>query len=295
MDHLVDITTCYVCNSPITLIRNLLQKIPIPTNVYQCQKCEHVSLTPFPISNYLEKLYETKSELVLSFDFVEANKKTASAGLVVNPDTWVSNLVPRYPKGDLLDFGCADGALVDYLCKLKWNAIGVDIASFRTGINFFSRLEEISEPVKFNYVVLQDVLEHLVEPKIVIDGIVQRTHENGLWFISIPTSSSLEFKILKQKWDMISPYGHLHFFSCKSIEKVLTEAGLRILSVKKRRKPTNWSREIKNCSRLCFSIPYSILRMKGMSHLQLRLRALVHSLIFLVSKGDQLEIIAQRN
>jgi hypothetical protein len=254
-----------------------------------------VSLTPFPTSNYLEKLYETKSELVLGRDFVESNKESSSARLVENPDTWVSDLVQSYPKGDLLDFGCADGALVDYLCELKWNAVGVDIANFRRGANYFSRLGDISNLAMFDYVVLQDVLEHLVDPKIVIQELVLRTHRNGLWFISIPTSNSLEFRILKQNWDMITPYGHLHFYSLRSIEKVLNEAGLQILSIEKRRKPTAWIREIKNFNRLCFSIPYSIIRMKGGNHMQSRLRALVHSFIFLSSKGDQLEIIARRN
>ena len=276
MRCLINVTTCYVCNSPITLIGEVPLEMPNPTNVYKCKECKHVSITPFPTSNYLESLYDTKSQLVLGVDFVEANEKFPSTSTVVNPGTWVSDLVQSYPKGDLLDFGCAD------------------VASFRRGANFYSHLDEVSEPAKFDYVVLQDVLEHLVDPKILIQEIVQRTKKNGIWFISIPTSSSLEFRTLKQNWDMISPYAHLHFYSHESINKVLNEAGLRILNIKKRRKPTNWNREIKNFSRLCLSIPYSMIRMKGMSHLQCRWRALVHSIVFICSLGDQLEIIAQK-
>ena len=154
MDFLVNVTTCYVCNSSITLIGEVPLKMPSPTNVYKCQECKHVSITPFPTSNYLEKLYDTKSELVLGFDFVEANQKSASTPALVNPGTWVSELVKSYPQGDLLDFGCADGALVDYLCELQWKAVGVDIASFRKGTNFFSHLKEVSKPARFDYVVL---------------------------------------------------------------------------------------------------------------------------------------------
>lgn len=210
-----------------------------------------------------------------------------------DPHTWISKLLQNYPIADLLDFGCGDGKLVDFLNSTGWPAFGVDICGFRRETNFYLTLNEIDSPRKFQYIVLQDVLEHLSDPKEIIDQLRRSTLEGSKWFISIPTSSSLDYKLLGYRWTMISPYGHLHFFSLKSISKLLSDAGFKILSINRRRKSTIWKREIINLIRLFASIPYSFFRFKGAKHLRSRLSYLVNSVVYLISMGDQLDIVCE--
>lgn len=295
MKDLYPVTSCYICDSSITIKRYIPKNLPHKTRIYQCRVCKHVSITPFPSDVFLFELYAIKSELVLGKDFVESNsiQDTGAKKFRADPHTWISKLLQNYPTGDLLDFGCADGKLVDFLNSRGWQALGVDISGFRRETNFYTTLNEIDSPRKFRYIVLQDVLEHLSDPKDIIDQLRRRTLEGGKWFISIPTSSSFEYKLLGERWTMISPYGHLHFFSHKSISRLLSEAEFKILSINRRRKPSIWMREIINLVRLCASIPYSLFRFKGTKHLQSRVSSLINSVVYLISRGDQFDIICE--
>jgi len=295
MEKLHPITSCYICNSSISLKKYIGKNLPSRTRIYQCDECSHVSITPFPSDSFLSQLYALKSELVFGPDFVESNSDQQENAEInqVNPKTWISKLLQFYPAGDLLDFGCADGKLVDSLIGRGWPAVGVDVAGFRKDRNFYTTLNEVVNPKKFQYIVLQDTLEHLTDPREVVNQLSRRTVGDGKWFISIPISSSLEYKILGHRWSMVEPYGHLHFFSCKSISKLLSEAGFEIVSMRKRRKPTVWKREMINLIRALISIPYSLIRFKGSEHLRARLFLLINSLLFILSRGDQVDICCQ--
>jgi hypothetical protein len=51
---------------------------------------------------------------------------------------------------------------------------------------------------------------------------------DGRIYLSFPNSSSLMAKLQKERWRMIQPIGHLHYFSRQSVTELLARSSLAL-------------------------------------------------------------------
>ena len=91
-------------------------------------------------------------------------------------------------------------------------------------------LQEIPRDVYFDVVVFQDVLEHIADPFDYIEKVSNLATKKSILYISTPYSQSLEARLLKGRWEMAKPFGHLHYFSKDSIRTILQKANFEILN-----------------------------------------------------------------
>lgn len=143
----------------------------------------------------------------------------------------------------LLDVGAAEGLLSGPLTARGWRvtAIESDAAAAQRGAWHCERTvvadlnrETPALDGTFEVIVCADVLEHLVEPLEVLNGLTQWLAPAGAVVISVPNVAHLwiRLRLLTGGFDYadrgILDRTHLRFFTARSLRAFLDEAGLAI-------------------------------------------------------------------
>lgn len=150
-------------------------------------------------------------------------------------------LVEKFRRhGRLLDVGCADARFLLALDPDRWSRTGVEfsqqtVALVSTAFPDLSLIPgDIYSPSlpagSFDVICFWHVLEHLPEPQRVLARVRDLLSPGGLVFISLPNLESMQARLFRRFW-----YGfddvprHLHHFSPRSLQRILSAAGLEFL------------------------------------------------------------------
>jgi 2-polyprenyl-3-methyl-5-hydroxy-6-metoxy-1,4-benzoquinol methylase len=148
----------------------------------------------------------------------------------------------------VLDIGCATGYYAKELLKKDCETWGVDIdenalkiASKYCKKVVVSNLDQVNSfqiPNKyFDYVLLLDVIEHLVHPENILAIAKLHLKDNGYVIVSVPNIAHASIRWMLSKGEFqytntgILDNTHLHFYTKKSIGDVLGLAGYKILKL----------------------------------------------------------------
>jgi 2-polyprenyl-3-methyl-5-hydroxy-6-metoxy-1,4-benzoquinol methylase len=141
----------------------------------------------------------------------------------------------------LLDVGCARGHLSNVLSNRGWNVTGVEYDLADAEIARNSGLSVVVGSAEdaltsmtdvFDVIVFADVLEHLVDPLAVLTLAKQCLAPNGRIIISIPNIAhiTIRLQLLLGSFNYtdrgILDRTHLHFYTKKSLIRMISEAGL---------------------------------------------------------------------
>ncbi len=123
----------------------------------------------------------------------------------------------------ILDYGCGVGLFVQYLQLNGYkNAYGYDahVKEFSTG----SILER-----KFDYVLLQDVIEHFDDPKSEMSKLRNLLSSKGVLVLGTPDAEKIDlYDPLDQEWEVHQPY-HRTILSHTKLKSLLEEAGMKVI------------------------------------------------------------------
>jgi SAM-dependent methyltransferase len=90
----------------------------------------------------------------------------------------------------VLDFGCGDGKLLDWLQDRGWKTYGIepsmDVAFFR-----HSRLISAPQDRQFTLAILNHVLEHLTDPLVLLRQLAGALRDDGTLLLSVPRVDTL--------------------------------------------------------------------------------------------------------
>ncbi len=135
--------------------------------------------------------------------------------------------------GRFLDVGCGAGTLLDIAREFDWDATGVEVS--RPAVEHLKELgltvvegtlEDAGFPDDhFDVITCTEVIEHVSNPREVINEISRILRPTGILWITTPNSQSLSAKLLGTKWSIIAPPEHLNLFSRKSLKMCLRDAG----------------------------------------------------------------------
>ena len=137
----------------------------------------------------------------------------------------------------MLDVGCATGIFLDGMRSLGWQAQGVepsqvaaDYAQQRFGLDVFQgRLEDAGfADASFDAVTLWDVLEHVHEPRQVLDEIARILRPGGVLVLSLPNPDSLEARLIGRFWLGWDLPRHLNLFRPILLGAHLAKRGLPV-------------------------------------------------------------------
>lgn len=208
-------------------------------DLYECQNCEHKflnhSLTDFDLTKLYTDYYPRKN---LNVDDYKPHTFTRSFKSWLNGEKAASHTyVPKDVK--ILDIGCGFGEAIGYHQNRNCEAYGIEADSNvkkvidKFGLNIKIGLfnKDLFAKSYFDYVTMDQVLEHSIDPIETLNGINHVLKVNGYLVISIPNANSLSANLFKKRWiNWHTPY-HLQFFSKKSIALLANNTGFNIESI----------------------------------------------------------------
>ena len=198
-------------------------------DLMECKNCQHWFISKMPKSLFIENLYKKSSEYVLdkeyltnikNKDFIKKSLKSKN----FNTNNWIYKFMKNYKKGNYLEIGPGDCNLLKTFRNHGWHCEGLELQECFKIKGVVNDINKISKKKK-DILVFQDVLEHVVDPLSLLKKIGKQQKSGGKLFLAYPNSSSFKAKILKSKWSMIAPLGHLNFFSINSTKILLVKSG----------------------------------------------------------------------
>ena len=211
--------------SRYTISESELEK---PGKIVRCMTCGLVFAVPENLAHEITQDYVEMADP----DYLKEEKgRRAQARHVLKK-------IAKFKKGGrLLDIGSGPGFFLDEAKRQGWEVQGVDLSKWSKdyaksyfGIDIFQGI--ISEAAfadrTFDVAVMNDVIEHLENPKAVLKEIRRILKNDGVIYISTPDIQSVLSRLLRAKWWGINKY-HLFYFSKKTIEKLFDEVGFKPL------------------------------------------------------------------
>jgi 2-polyprenyl-3-methyl-5-hydroxy-6-metoxy-1,4-benzoquinol methylase len=157
--------------------------------------------------------------------------------------TWMITTIPK----KILEIGCAEGNYGAFLKqKYKAEVWGIELNQSAaneaakkldhvlTGdaLHLMDQLEESS----FDYIALFEVLEHMMNPEMVLMKAKRLLAKDGTIILSVPNVmyiSNLYRMLIKKDWEYIDhgvlDITHLRFFTKKSLQRMLKNLGYSII------------------------------------------------------------------
>jgi hypothetical protein len=139
----------------------------------------------------------------------------------------------------LLEIGSAYGFFLDEVRERFASVQGIDITD--AGVRYARdelKLDVVQADFlahdygaqKFDVVCMWDTIEHLREPHRYVEKIAAHTEAGALLAITTADIESFNARLRKEKWRMIHPPTHLHYFSPQTIARLLDSYGFEVVS-----------------------------------------------------------------
>lgn len=142
-------------------------------------------------------------------------------------------VVPLLRDGKLLDIGSGSGELISRVAARMTKIVSVEInksalqmlgekTSNLENVEIYDALERVSEK-EFDCCSMLDVLEHLEDPKEMVEEVCSLLKDDGTYIVTVPNWYDYIFsKVLR-----LNPY-HVTFHSHYGWTKILRDAGFNI-------------------------------------------------------------------
>lgn len=226
---------CIVCgNSDFKLIyKNTLQK---------CNNCSfitaNINISGEELKQFYGEKYFNGDEYSNYIDDKETIQKNFNSRL-----KQIDKITKRQNFHHVLEIGCAYG-FFGQLIKNKYpsaNYVGYDIAKeaveygksvLKVNVLNENYLESDSPQNPYSHVFMWDVIEHLPCPDEFVEKISKESAAGSFLFITTGDISSFVPRMKGASWRMIHPPTHLHYFSKKTLSKMLEKYGYEVQSIK---------------------------------------------------------------
>lgn len=151
--------------------------------------------------------------------------------------------LPREGGRQVLDIGCGNGTLTAELQRAGWEPFGIDFtpsgidAARRSFPDIEFAVHDIAQPLppglrgRFDEVVAAEVIEHLFSPQQLLDRAREALVEGGHIVVSTPFHGYWKNLALAatgrldHHWQVASDYGHIKFFSERTLDRLLRNNG----------------------------------------------------------------------
>jgi len=228
----LEYVNCNLCNSDNTKLLFIKDGF----NIVQCRKCGLVYVNPRlnkeTLKNiYTQGYYTTQDERGYE-DYIgrETELKTMFRKRLKR--------IEKYKKGGrLLDIGCAVGFFLEVAKENGWEAFGVEISEWASnyarerGLNVLTGdLTATKFPDDyFDVITMWAVIANLHDPHNNLIEACRILKKDGLIVIHTGNINSIFAKLQGINWNMLTPSGHLYYFSPKTLRKMLELIGFKIV------------------------------------------------------------------
>jgi SAM-dependent methyltransferase len=204
---------------------------------FQCDGCGHLHIPTNFTSEDLGRLY-TQYYPRGNFDPENFRPEVEKSGFFSWLDGDRSSAYRWVPRNvRVLDIGCGLGTTLAYHRNRGCEAVGIEadanvqpIAArygldIRRGVFDGTQFESDS----FDYVTLDQVAEHVTDPRAFLQGVARVLKPGGKAVITTPNPKSFGVRLFGRKWlNWHVPY-HIQFYTPKSLEMAARNAGLELV------------------------------------------------------------------
>lgn len=143
--------------------------------------------------------------------------------------------------GKVLDVGCSGGFFLNVLSK-KFEKHGIDIdqeavkyarKTYSFGKNILCQdfLQTSYPKESFHLIIMRGLIEHLPDPVLAIKKVSQLLRPEGFYFIAAtPNVDSFCANLYREKWNLFHPIRHIFYFSPKTLSKICSKYGLKLIA-----------------------------------------------------------------
>lgn len=201
-----------------------------PPLLLQCLSCSFVFAYPSLPVVALQEAYEG----MVDETYLAEEKGRRRAARFTLP-----RILRHQLPGSLLEIGAACGFFLEEARRAGWAAQGIEpsswavhVADERFGLTLKEGfLHEDSYPKdSFDVTVMQDVVEHLPDPKRTLLALRSFLKAGGLIIIKTPNIACWWAKILGARWWGVNA-SHLFYFSPKTIRELLRQCGFIVVDL----------------------------------------------------------------
>jgi len=131
----------------------------------------------------------------------------------------------------VLDFGCGNGDFIEMCSLFGFEALGVDRSAARRGSNrsiVFESIDEVKEPV--HVITLFEVLEHLEEPKAILESLAALLVAGGLLVLETPDCTGVTSIESPNDYAKIHPLQHINGFTPATMRAFAERLGFRTVA-----------------------------------------------------------------
>lgn len=210
---------------------------PFLSGLIKCQECGFVWADLYLDDEELAALYKKDYFFGDEYSDYLADKKVLQKNVDLRLDVLRQFSDPGRHKS-LLEIGSAYGFFLE-VAKGHFDAVkGIDISEdgvshSRQKLNLdviqADFLKEDFGNKIFDIVCMWDTVEHLGAPHLYIEKIGRHTKSGALLAITTGDIQSMIARIKKDKWRLIHPPTHIHYFSRQTLARLLNKSGFDII------------------------------------------------------------------
>ena len=237
-------TPCPICHSERIRFLfegwDLILGYPDSALVYQCYDCEHIfvagTLTPEQLTDMYTNYYPRADFNVE--DYKPHQEKSGFLYWLDGEEGYAYRHVPKDVR--VLDIGCGYCETLGYHKARGCEVYGVEsdentrkIAErygFNVEIGLFDPKKY--EPESFDYITMNEVLEHVVDPLQTLKEISVVLKLGGFFVAYVPNPKSLAKRTFGKRWGTWHLPFHRHFYSRQAIEILAQQSGFTIHKMK---------------------------------------------------------------
>jgi SAM-dependent methyltransferase len=216
--------------------------------IRRANDCALQYLFPQPVSDSLGVIYPPQ---YIPFQFNELRGPTAWARNFIQGGKARTILKLAGPNGKILDVGSGSGVLIRQVARVKGSRENLWANDFseevvaplrREGFQILVGLaEELTTPNRFNVITLNQVIEHLPNPKAVVDRLRDLLVPGGYLFFETPSTDGLDARVFRKRyWGGYHIPRHFWLFNESSLRQLFEGAGLRVVEFRYLCSPVFW-------------------------------------------------------
>lgn len=248
----VKLTHCPVCTSALTDgLPYLLTNDPFrvsdkPFTYVECSSCKCWILSPRPELSEMGQFYEDDF-LFNTNEAAEPNKgllaRLSSAIQEWNMDSEVSFAAKHLTDGDkYLDYSAGNGQILSLVRRRKPNCKyhATEFSqTYRDYLNTILTADAVKQELsdfdteqKFNVISFFGVLEHVQDPRGLIQEMSGRLEDGGKLVLSVPNVRALQRSMFGSKWYSWLAPRHWQMFNIRSLKRIVEEHGFEVIDEK---------------------------------------------------------------
>jgi SAM-dependent methyltransferase len=146
----------------------------------------------------------------------------------------------RVSSGSLLDIGCGSGFFLWEALKAGFSVKGVEFSDeaaaygrehFGLSITTGNIYDLSLVRQGYEVITLWQVLEHLDNPRQLLDMVYESLKPSGLLIISVPNISSVQALVFRHRWYHLEVPRHIYHYDPETLSQILIDAGFRVVDI----------------------------------------------------------------